>query len=282
MARFDFTVNPADGAVLFGRGSDPGAAAKAVICLVHGLGEHSGRYGELFSRFESAGYAVMAFDMRGHGRSPGRRGYAHSCEALLLDIDELIAASRERYPGIPRFLYGHSFGGSLAIGYALSRSTGLCGVVASSPLLRPAEPSPAWKITAARILSVVLPCFPMSTGLDCGGLSRRKDVVDEYTRDPLVHDRITPGLGIDILDFGLRNLEGASGLSLPLLLMHGGSDRITSTKASEEFAAKAGEMCRLKVWEGLYHEIHNEPEREQVFACLLGWLGKRSEGIGVS
>jgi acylglycerol lipase len=271
-----------DGTELFGLGRDPGTRVESVLCLVHGLGEHTGRNENISSCLENAGYAVMAFDLRGHGKSQGRRGDASSCDVLLDDIDILLEWTAERFPCSRRFLYGHSFGGSLVIGHALNRPAGLSGVVATSPLLRPAASPSSWKMAAARILSVVLPRFPMSTSLDCNGLSRRKDVVDGYTGDPLVHDRITPRLGIDILDFGLRNLNGASGLSLPLLLMHGGSDLITSQTASAEFASKAGDMCQLKIWEGLYHEIHNEPEREQVFACLLEWLGKRSEGTGVS
>jgi len=274
MARFEFTLMAKDGAKLIGRGRDPGSGAGSVICIVHGLGEHSGRYEEVSSILENAGYAVMTFDMRGHGKSSGRRGDAPSCDVLLSDIDLLLERAAERFPGSRKFLYGHSFGGSLSIGYVLSRGAVLSGVVVTSPLLRPAVPPPSWKTAAARILSVVMPCFPMSTGLDSNGLSRRKDVVEAYTRDPLVHYRITPRLGIAILELGIRNLEGASGLSLPMLLMHGGSDGITSTKASEEFASKAGGLCRLKVWEGLYHEIHNEPEREEIVTCLLDWLGK--------
>jgi len=274
VGRFEFVMKAVDGAVLFGRGRDPGSGAGSVICMVHGLGEHSGRYEEVSSFLENAGYAVMAFDMRGHGKSSGRRGDAPSCDILLSDVDMLLERAAEQFPGSRKFLYGHSFGGSLAIGYVLGRGTALSGIVATSPLLRPAMPPPSWKTAAARILSVVMPCFPMSTGLDSKGLSRRKDVVEAYTRDPLVHYRITPRLGIAILELGIRNLERASGLSLPMLLMHGGSDGITSTEASEEFASKAGGMCRLKVWDGFYHEIHNEPEREEVFACLLEWLGK--------
>jgi len=282
MARFEFTMKAKDGVELFGRGRDPCSGAGSVICIVHGLGEHSGRYEDVSSVLEKAGYAVMTFDMRGHGKSSGRRGDAPSCDVLLSDIDTLLERSAVKFPGSRKFLYGHSFGGSLSIGYVLSRDAALSGIVATSPLLHPAMPPPSWKTAAARILSVVMPCFPMSTGLDSNGLSRRQDVVEAYTRDPLVHYRITPRLGIDILELGIRNLEGASGLSLPMLLMHGGSDGITSVEASEEFASNAGGMCRLKVWEGLYHEIHNEPEREQVFTCLLEWLGKRSEESGVS
>jgi alpha-beta hydrolase superfamily lysophospholipase len=119
------------------------------------------------------------------------------------------------------------------------------------------------------------PTFSMANELDRQGLSRDPEVVRAYEEDPLVHDRVSARLAMDMLQAGVWALEHAGELSLPLLLMHGGADRLTSAQASREFAAQAGNVCTLRIWDGFYHEIHNEPEQEQVFEYLLEWLNDK-------
>ena len=275
MQRFEFGWQTKDGLRLYAQGWKPEAELKGVVCLVHGLGEHSGRYEHLAAFLNQAGYALLAFDLRGHGKSGGQRGYAPSYEALLDDIARLLDEAANRYPDLPRFLYGHSLGGNLVINYALRRRPQLAGVIATGPFFRAAFEPPAWKLTLARIMYNLWPTLSLSNELDRQALSRDPEVVQAYDEDPLVHDRLTPRLTMDMFQAGLWALEHASELSLPLLLMHGSADRLCSVQASREFAARAGDRCTLKIWDGFYHEIHNEPEQEQVFEYLLEWLNSR-------
>ncbi len=272
MQHFEFEWQTDDGLRLYAQGWQPETAPTGVICLVHGLGEHSGRYTHLARFLNQAGYALLAFDLRGHGRSEGQRGHAPSYEVLLDDIAHFLAEAAERYPDHPRFLYGHSLGGTLVIEYVLSRRPKLAGVIASGPLLRTAFEPPAWKLTLAKILYSLRPTLALANEVDRPALCRDPEVVRAYNDDPLVHDRLSARLGMDMLQSGLWALEHAAEFPLPLLLMHGGADRITSPQASREFAAQAGEVCTLKIWDGFYHEIHNEPEQKQVLAYLLAWL----------
>jgi alpha-beta hydrolase superfamily lysophospholipase len=280
MQHFEFNWQTDDGLQLYAQGWQPHVEPKGVVCLVHGLGEHSGRYAHLAAFLNQAGYALLAFDLRGHGQSEGQRGHAPSYEALLDDISQLLAEAAERYPNHPRFLYGHSLGGNLVIGqlvgpYAPHRRPNLAGVIATGPLLRTAFEPPAWKLTLGKIMYNLWPTFSMANELDRQGLSRDPEVVRAYEVDPLVHDRVSARLAMDMLQAGVWALEHAGELSLPLLLMHGGADRLTSAQASGEFAAQAGNVCTLRIWDGFYHEIHNEPEQEQVFEYLLEWLNDK-------
>jgi alpha-beta hydrolase superfamily lysophospholipase len=273
MSQFEFGWKTTDNVQLYAQGWQPDSP-QAVIALVHGLGEHCGRYAHLAAFLNQAGYAVLAFDLRGHGKSEGARGYVASYAAVMDDIAHLLAEASQRYPNRPCFLYGHSLGGNLVLNYALRRRPKLTGVVSTSPALKTAFEPPAWKVTAAKVLCNVLPGLTMPNGLELAALSRDPQVIQAYSNDPLVHDKLSTRLGWDTLQNGLWALEHASEFPLPLLLVHGEADRITSAQASREFAAKAGKCCTLKIWPGLYHETHNEPEKDQVFAYLLEWLKK--------
>jgi len=272
MQHFEFEWQTEDGLRLYAQDWQPDTEPKAAVCLVHGLGEHSGRYAHLAASLNQAGYALLAFDLRGHGKSEGQRGHTPSYEAFLNDISHLLEEAAKRYPDRPRFLYGHSLGGNLVINYALRRRPQLTGVIATGPLLRPGFEPPAWKLTLGKIMYSLWPTMSMSNEIDCQGLSRDPEVVRAYNDDPLVHDRLSARSGMDMLQSGLWALERAAEFPLPLLLMHGSADRITSPQGSREFAAQAGDGCTLRIWDGFYHEIHNEPEQGQVFAYLLEWL----------
>ena len=275
MRHFEFGWQTKDGLRLYAQGWQPETEPKGVLCLVHGLGEHSGRYAHLAAFLNQAGYVLLAFDLRGHGKSEGQRGHTPSYEVLMEDIAHLLEEAAKRYPDRPRFLYGHSLGGNLVIGYALRHRPPLAGVIATGPLLRPAFEPPAWKMTLGKIMYSLWPAMSMSNEIDRQGLSRDPEVVRAYNDDPLVHDRVSARLGMDMLEAGLWALEHAAEFPLPLLLMHGSDDRLTSARASREFAAQAGEVCTLRIWDGFYHEIHNEPEQGQVFEHLLEWLKGR-------
>jgi acylglycerol lipase len=270
----EFRWRTSDGLQLFAQGWRPRGECRAVVCLVHGLGEHTGRYGHVAVALSRAGYALLGFDLRGHGRSEGQRGHAPSLDDLLDDMTRLLEEATQRFLGCPAFLYGHSLGGSLVLDFALRRRPHIAGVIATGPLLRTAFTPPAWKTTLGRLLYGVWPTLSLTNGLDITGLSRDAAVVSAYANDPLVHDRVSARLGMDMLDSGEWALARASAFPLPLLLMHGGADRITSAEASRQFAESAPDSCTLRIWDGLYHEIHNEPEQRQVFDVLIEWLGE--------
>jgi alpha-beta hydrolase superfamily lysophospholipase len=247
---------------------------QGVICLVHGIGEHSARYAHVAAYLNQAGYNMVGYDLRGHGRSGGQRGHIPAFESFMDDIELMLSHTRQMWAEQPLFLYGHSLGGSQVINYLLRRKPSLAGAVATGPALRIAFEPPAAKVALGRFMNNLLPKFSQATGLEAEAISRDASVVQAYVNDPLVHDRISARFFVDTLDAGYWALAHASELSTPLLLMHGSDDRLTSAKASQEFAARAGSFCNLKIWDGLYHEIHNEPEQGQVFDYLRIWLDK--------
>jgi len=271
MPHSEFWCKTEDGLQLYAQNWQPEMKPQAAVCLIHGLGEHSGRYSHVARFLNKSGYTLIAIDLRGHGKSEGRRGHTPSYETLMNDISHLLQMAKKRYPDCPLFLYGHSLGGNLVINYALRSNPRLNAVIASAPLLRTFFDLPIWKMAMARIMRYLWPTFSTSNGLNVKNLSRDARVVHDYQNDPLVHDRVTTCF-LDIRHAGLWALEYAAKFSLPLLLMHGDADRITSPQASREFAAKMGDRCTLKIFNGLYHEIHNEPESEVVFSCLSEWL----------
>jgi len=269
----EFAWETADGLQLFARQWKAEDQPRAVVCLVHGLGEHTARYGHVAVALNDAGYGLIGFDLRGHGRSEGQRGHSPAFDLMLDDVTHLLCEAEQRFPDSPRFLYGHSLGGCLALNHALRRRPQVAGVIATGPLLRTAFAPPAWKTVLGRLVYGLWPTLSLANGLDIRGLSHDAEVVRAYAGDPLVHDRVSARLGMDMLDAGEWALAHASEFFLPLLLMHGGADPITDAEASRQFAESMSADCTLKIWDGLYHEIHNEPEQQQVFDVMIEWLG---------
>jgi alpha-beta hydrolase superfamily lysophospholipase len=268
----EFEMITTDGLKLWGRTREPETNTRAVVCLVHGIGEHSGRYDHVAEAFNSAGYAMLAFDLRGHGKSEGKRGHVPDYDVLMDDISLLLKRAKDRYPELPVFFYGHSLGGNIVIHHALLRRPELAGIIATAPLLRLAFTPPKWKTGLLHVMYTLRVSCAVSRGTDDTKLSHDLNVVRAYRNDPLTHDRITPNLAISMLRAGEWNLAHAAELPCPLLLMHGTDDRITSPAASREFADRAGSPCTVKIWEGFYHELHNESGQREVFADMLKWM----------
>jgi len=274
MKHAEFKLNTFDGLQLFGQSWQPEDQTRAVVCLIHGIGEHSGRYAHLADSLNQAGYALISFDLRGHGKSEGLRGHTPSYEALMQDISFLLESANKKFPQLPLFLYGHSLGGNLVLNHVLRRQPYLKGVIATAPWLHLAFEPPAFKIALGKMTNCIWPSFSQKSGLDTRALSHDLESVHTYENDPIVHDRISARMFISAYQAGQWALEHASEFSLPLLLMQGGADKIISVEAGREFSGKIKENCTLKIWDGLYHEIHNEPEKEEVFKFLIGWLDK--------
>ncbi len=272
-SRINWRFKSKDGLKLFAHAYPSKNPPKAIICMVHGHGEHIGRYEHLAAALNDADYTFIGFDHRGHGQSDGTRGHIPSYETLLDDIEIFLAEIEEDYPDVPRILYGHSMGGNLVLNYALRRTPDIKGIISTSPWLKLAFEPPAIQVFMGKMMDKIYPAFMQSSGLETSSLSRDPNVVRAYEEDPLVHDKISARLFVGMYESGLWALEHAAEISLPLLLMHGSEDKITSAEASREFAEKAGENVTLKIWDGLYHETHNEPEQAEVFSKIINWLG---------
>ncbi len=253
----------------------PVVAPRAIVCLVHGLGEHSSRYAHVAEAFGKEGFVLFAFDQRGHGKSGGARGHFSSADDFMNDIDLLLEQARAQYPGLPLILYGHSLGGIFVLHYSLKRNPNVKGVIATSPALHSALEQQPIKVSMAKILGAISPTTSIASGLDPQAISRDPAVVQTYIKDPLVHDKATLGFGKLMLGVNKWTLENAANFPLPLLLMHGKMDTIAFPSSSTEFAATLKDRCTLILWDGAYHELQNELEKVEVFKTMMMWMDAR-------
>ena len=272
MEPVQFSIRAQDGLNLHTVEWSPQAEAKAVVCLIHGLGDHCGRYAHIADAFNRAGYVVLAFDLRGHGKSGGPRGHTPSSEAFLDDIDRLLAEAEKRYPGKPRFLYGHSLGGTLVLYSSLRRDPQISGLISTGAGLHSPLIEQKLKVAFANAMAVVLPTMTLPTGLNPELLSHDPQVVQDYRDDPLVHYKASLAMARSTIRAIHWTMEHATEMKQPLLLMHGAADQLTYPSGSQEFARRVPGSCTLRLWDGLYHEIHNEPEKEQVIAEMIRWM----------
>jgi alpha-beta hydrolase superfamily lysophospholipase len=250
----------------------PDGAPRAALAVVHGFGEHSGRYGNLVNWFVPKGYAVYAFDMRGHGRSPGKRGHIDSYAQVRDDVQAFLNLVHQEEPGRPVFLLGHSQGGLTVLDYVLHDPSGLAGVVASGPVLCPPGVSPLL-LQLSRLLSKVLPSLALEVGLDATALSRDPAVVDAYVNDPLVHGKATPRMGTELSATIEWTQTHAVDLALPCLIVHGGADRLCAPEASRAFFEKVTFADKERhEYDGYYHEVFNDAGKEKVLADVEAWL----------
>ncbi len=273
MRHFETKWTSNEGTDIFAQGWEPEAGKpKAVVCLVHGLGEHSSRYTHVAEAFVEEGYALFAADLRGHGRSGGQRGHIPSIEAVLSDIDLFIEQAKSRYHGLPLIVYGHSLGGILVLNYGLKRKPDVKGILATSSGLRTALEKQPVKILAAKILGAIIPKVSLASGLDVNAISHDKNVIEKYKNDPLVHDKVSLGFGKIMLSTAQWTLQHAAEFELPLLLIHGKADAIAFPSGSIEFASASKEKCRLVLFDNAFHELHNEPIQSEVFKTMTNWM----------
>ena len=271
---FEFNFQSKDGLEFYAQGWKPEQKPKAVICLVHGHGEHSGRYAELAERFNKLNMAFCGFDLRGHGKSEGKRGHSPSYPYFIDDYIRFQNEVKKSFPDTPIVLYGHSMGGSIALVMLLRHSVTVDAAIVTSPWIKLAMTPSAFKVGLAKTVRNILPGLVQKTGLDANHISQMPEEVKAYTSDPLVHDKISVATFICVYKAGIWILNNAKKLETPVLVMHGTGDKITSYNASQEFVKKAGELAHIKLWDGLYHETHHEKEREEVFNYAAGWLEK--------
>ncbi|WP_173275769.1 alpha/beta hydrolase [Paenibacillus sp. NEAU-GSW1] len=283
MKRSEWHLNGMEGSRLYVREwvadsdvSSGAPAIRAVVCLLHGMGEHGERYAHVAERLTAAGYAVLAMDQEGHGKTEGKRGHMSSIEATAANVGILLAAAAERHAGIPRFLYGHSMGGNVALNAALRLKPDVQGVIAASPWLKLALSPSAIQLWLGKMLVRLSPGLSQSTGLKESQLYRPGSAgVSPIEGDRLSHKRITlrTFLNIDAAgDWAIRHIEQ---LEAPLLLLHGNADLVTSYDASAQIAAVLGDRCQFVSVEGGYHELHNDLESERVIAIIIDWMNQQ-------
>jgi alpha-beta hydrolase superfamily lysophospholipase len=276
-----------DGQALFAREWIPDSpnATRAVVILVHGIGEHSGRYAHVAQAFNEKGIALLGFDLRGHGLSHGARGDVPSYARLYDDIATRIQKARADWPNQKIVIYGHSLGGNLVLNYVLRRvanhdnANPINGVIASSPELRLGFKPPAWKLAMAYLLAMAAPGLAIASGLDVNALSHDPEVMKAYKQDPLVHDRVTSRLFLGFSRAGewalshAKEWPASAERALPLLLSYGTADRLISPNAVHEFAQRIGSPAITeKAWDGFFHECHNELEKRAVLEAYLQWI----------
>jgi len=256
----------------------PAGDPRGVVALVHGIGEHSDRYGYLVKRLNDSGFAVCALDNRGHGRSGGVKGHVNTWADYREDLHVFKRYVIAKFPNIPVFLYGHSLGALIVTDYVLFYPDGIYGLIVSGHPLRPTGSAKPILIKIARVLSRYLPEFSLSLGLDDNTLSRDPAVVKAYREDPLVHRRVTARWGTEALAAVDRVRERAGEIRCPLLVLHGGADKINSPEGSRELYEKSSSGDKeLFIYPGGYHEPHNDLDREKVASDVIAWLEARSE-----
>jgi len=245
---------------------------KGLVVLHHGFSEHCGRYADLIGALNQARYSVASFDMRGHGRSEGRRGHAPNFRVLLDDYALILANAQKEWPGINTFLYGHSMGGTVVLQFALRHPEGLTGAIIASPFLRLVFAPPPWKVTLGRLMARVWGGFSLHAGIEFDAFSRVPAIVAIARADPLMHGIMSAAFYAGMTNAARDALACASNLRLPTLLAHGKGDRITDWRASEWFAQRAGTNATFRPYEGAFHELHNDLGREVFFRDVVGWL----------
>ncbi len=257
---------------IYAQSWEPDNHPSAVINIIHAFGEHSGRYQKWAGLFVEKGMAVLASDLIGHGKSYGKRGCIKNYQVFLDQIELQIQKSAELFPDAPPILYGHSMGGNLVINYAMSKDSPASAIIASAPWLRLSYDPPGYMLLFSRILRPFFPSLTVKAGIDNTYRSHDPTVSERLKEDPLLHRRMSLQLFHEVSRHGLYAMRNIYKINCPLLLMHGSSDRWTSPEATIELATNTSRLTRLKIWDGLYHELHNEIGYMDIFNYIIDWL----------
>lgn len=269
----DGFVESADGAKIAYR-AWPQAGAEITFAVVHGLGDHAGRYERFARGMAKRGMGTFAVDLRGHGKSPGQRGHVDSWSQWTDDVSAFVkhiaaVADGEVVP------LGHSFGGAAVLSTVLAgKLPSSRRFIVSSAALKLKVAVPAWKIKLAPITSRVVPRLAMGNEVDPKVLSRIPDVVEAYRTDPLVHNKISSRMGTEWLAAARHILDRAAEIKIPFLILAGTHDGLVDPEGSKELHEKAASMSELRLLEGRYHEPFNDRDNEEVFTLISNWLAK--------
>ncbi len=259
---------------------EPEVAPRAVIVLVHGAGEHCARYEHLASYMTQHGYAVAGLDYPGHGRSGGTPGFVERFDDYVETLRTFHQRVGAEFPGLPQILLGHSMGGLISSLYLLQYQQDFAGCILSGPAIKTDIEPGVLQMTLIRLLSAVLP----KTGvlqLDANGVSRDPAVVEDYVKDPLVFHGKMSARKVAELFTAMHHIQANAGkITLPMLLLHGGDDAMAAAEGSRFLHSQISSTDKtLKIYPGLYHEIFNEPEQQEIFAEVLAWCNDRTAPV---
>ena len=251
----------------------PGESIRAVVIFVHDICDHIQRYSYWIEKFTDRNFGFVGFDLPGHGRSDGKRGNIKNYSLTSEMIDTLIKENKKTFPGIPVFLYGYGLGGGIVIEYMLKRNPVIAGAVISSPWLKLSFEPQMKKDLLTKTIASLYSSYTRPAGLNSNHFSHDPGFREKYISDPLIHGQISVSLykcAVSAADYSLKN---AANLTVPVLLLHGSGDLITSPEGTREFAGKT-KMAELKIWEDGYHELHGEPFKEELFEYISKWIEK--------
>ncbi|NIB41670.1 alpha/beta hydrolase [Pseudomaricurvus alkylphenolicus] len=254
----------------------PDNCPNALMLIVHGMGEHCARYQHVAKYFVERGFGVYALDHKGHGKSEGRPGHIDRFSNYSAGVNSLLQKIKAEYPELPRFLVGHSMGGLISADFLLQQQDEFVGCVLSGPAMKAVDEPPAWLLAINRLISRIFPTLGMMQ-LDANGVSRDPAVVQAYLDDPLVYKgKMSSRLVHELLSTMTSLMNQAAKIRLPVLVLHGESDTLTSVDGSRQFHQSISSTDKdLRIYPGLYHEIFNEPEQEQVLNDMATWLRQR-------
>ncbi len=249
---------------------------KGSIIILHGLGEHSGRYANVVNQLVPLGYAIYGFDLIGHGKSDGKREFIRQYEDFTNILTIYKNKVKSWHPDKPLFLLGHSMGGLIASEYLIDHSSDFTGAIISAPLIAVPDNISKFTVLAGKILSTLAPTTGI-TGIDPTAISRDPEVVKAYINDPLVfHGKTTARLSVELLKAIMRVNDETANILLPILVLQGSDDQLVNPEGAMMLYQKANsEDKRIEIYEGLYHEVFNEPERDKVLADVTNWLNAR-------
>jgi alpha-beta hydrolase superfamily lysophospholipase len=273
MTYSEFYLNDAQNFRFFVRKWIPETPPKGLLLLLHGLSDHGGRFTLVAEAFATEGFIFIAPDLRGNGKTEGKRGHFDTLDQMMADIKFLLEDCKKSYPGIAVMLYSQSMGGNLAINYALRFPDEIKSVVASSPWLRLTKPPANPVLWAAALLRKISPSFTIPNGLNADDLCHDNEISLAYVNNPLNHGKVSVSTFFNIKDSGEWTIMNASKLKIPVLLMHGDADPITSYAASQEFHNNSNSFLTFLTFKGLFHELHNEPtQKAMIVGKAVEWV----------
>ena len=268
-----------DGTKLYHQSWQPSQAegCKAILVLVHGSGEHSGRYDNVVNYFEDRFYALYGFDFRGHGKSEGKVSHVMNWQEYREDLDSFLRFVQDKNPDKTLFLYGHSMGAQISLDYlTFDKHVPLAGMISSAAAIAPPKAS-ASLILIGKFLSKVWPTFTLGNGLDVKDISRDPEVVKAYIDDPLVSSKISARFAAEFLACISRVQSNAAKIDVPLFMFHGETDKIIPAAGSKQYFEKVSLADKkLKIYKDGFHEPHNDLQKQEVFQDVEQWLEKRS------
>lgn len=272
----EFVFEGAEGTRLQGYVLKPpdNVPVRALMVIIHGLGEHAGRYLKYADHFTQQGICIYTMDLRGHGRSPGRRGHTAPRRLVLEDVDILCSIAKKDYPDAPLFIYGHSMGGNIGLYHRLHGRFRPRGYIITSPWITLYKRISGPMVAAMKVLSIFAPELCIRSNIDIKDLSGDQSQID-CDKDPLYHGYVSVRTGLDCYEGAREILRSSDAEKEELLLLHGTDDHICSVEGSRSFMKNAPKSCTYAEFEGNCHELHHDKDREKVARTIIGWITER-------